>query len=418
MNKGTTPEPRNTYNRSFPEAREFVESYNRDPTRRSEHGEFYTHADSHMATKVPEPINKHIMETRAKAKSGPTRPPAPIEKRLPPTNSGFEEKPIKSVNEEAKIDHHNPTQDLEEPKRLLNRVDPPAVKTAPTSKPTSETRHLPPHPTSFKPSAPRFQNKSQVEKKELVEELMKLILNSRLQDITFGHLLAASGEVRAQLINMLRSHRVEAMHLAEAEGVPLVVSHQVVPLRELRVVVNGSHHIDAVLDFGSSIITIREDLWRELTDVTLNPHDSISMETADTNVSTTKGSVKNLQIQIGSIICYVQAQVVQRSPTKMLLGVPFYALMRCRTETHPDGFTALTVTDPNDPAKVETIATKARGNVELVESSETPVAMVIGVGPVFESEEYVFPFVEDEGKCEEEPPFQGTRHWGTEAGNE
>ncbi|KZS87171.1 hypothetical protein SISNIDRAFT_393183, partial [Sistotremastrum niveocremeum HHB9708] len=101
------------------------------------------------------------------------------------------------------------------------------------------------------------------------------------------------------------------------------------------------------IDDGCSIITIREDLWREMETPSLHVKSRMSMEGADTTVSHTKGKLRNLPLQIGTITFYIQAQVVPSSPVPLLLGMPFFALSRCNKEIEFGGDMTITLTNPN-----------------------------------------------------------------------
>jgi hypothetical protein len=366
-----TPEPRNASHWSFqaPKCAQTNDPMGQESIGLNKISPNQYQSLANSLSKPQEAKNKHIMATRTKVKMGWERPSSPIEEEII-------EEPKKSTEARKQGASDEEVQGKESIKKTVvsgerdEAADQklrtgPVAKTAPRFSEDKAVRsQLPAHPTPPQPSFPRFQNKSHVEKKELVDEILEMMLGSRIEELTFEHLLAASGEVRARLMNLLRPHRIEVMQLAEASGDSIVVSHQVVPLREVRVLVNGRHAIDAVLDSGSSIITVREDLWREMGELPINPKDSIQMQTADANRSLTMGSLRNLKMQIGEIVFYVQAQVVSSSPCKILLGEPFLALMRTKTETYPDGFTAITLTDPNDPSRIETVATKARGSQE------------------------------------------------------
>jgi hypothetical protein len=374
MNIGMTPESRKANQWSSQEselAQEKVLS-RQEPIHTKEAKNGYNSLPKAVLT-PQEYKNKHIMTTRAKGKLGGEGTEAsngeePREK---------ERKRSREIARDSGTEGSREAESQEKDEREESsgvREEPvarpaPIAKTAPRIAEDKSIRaQLPPRPMPPQSTIPRYQNRSQVEKREKVDELMEMVLGSKIEDITFEHVLAASGEMRVKLMNLLRPHKIEVMQLAQEAGENLIVSHQVVPLRELPVIVNGKHPINAVLDSGSSIITVREDLWREIGELPINPQDSIQMQTADANQSATKGSLEKLRIEIGDLEFFVWAQVVTNSPCKMLLGKPFYALMRTKTETYPDGFTVLTLTDPNDTAKIRTVSTKTRGAQEAMAS--------------------------------------------------
>ncbi|KZS92610.1 hypothetical protein SISNIDRAFT_412650, partial [Sistotremastrum niveocremeum HHB9708] len=119
------------------------------------------------------------------------------------------------------------------------------------------------------------------------------------------------------------------------------------PLREVDAILNYTVKTRATIDDGCSIITIREDLWREMETPSLHVGTRMSMEGADRTVSHTKGKLKNLPLQIGSITFFIQAQVVPNSPVPLLLGMPFFALSRCNKDIDFEGDMTVTLTNPN-----------------------------------------------------------------------
>ena len=127
-----------------------------------------------------------------------------------------------------------------------------------------QTLALPPEQDS-QPPGPRYQYKSRAEDQNLIDELVKMILENKLRDVTTAHIFAASPPVRSYLINYLRSHRVEVNNLMDCNkrnGSNLMVAEDSLRLREIEVVLNHKVPIKATIDDGSQIITLREDVWR------------------------------------------------------------------------------------------------------------------------------------------------------------
>jgi hypothetical protein len=200
-----------------------------------------------------------------------------------------------------------------------------------------------------------------------MDELIKSILNQKLTDITTAHILAVSPGVRAYLLNYLRTQKVEVHHLEQLEEQnknETIVAEESIKLREIDVVLNGSVQVKAVIDSGCQIVTLREDVWREL-GRTFDPASRLMLEGADESTSHTKGLVRDLPIKIGPITFFVQAQVVSRSPTPMLLGMPFWALANCHKDVYADGYMTVTLSNPNPPFQTIVVPTTAREYQEV-----------------------------------------------------
>jgi hypothetical protein len=214
---------------------------------------------------------------------------------------------------------------------------------------------IPPVTVEVPPVVPKFHNKSKAEDQELIDQLMKMILEGKLTEITPSHVLASSPIIRTHLINYLRNQRVEVNHLTQtfeaSSPNKRIVAADSLPLGEIEVLINQQIPVRGVIDNGSQIITIREDLWKELSHATILPAFRMMMEGADTNVSGTKGKIQDLPISVGPLTLYVQAQVVRMSPCKLLLGLPFWALTNCHLDIYADGFMTATLRDPNPPCE-------------------------------------------------------------------
>ncbi|KZS95145.1 hypothetical protein SISNIDRAFT_408934, partial [Sistotremastrum niveocremeum HHB9708] len=199
-------------------------------------------------------------------------------------------------------------------------------------------------------NGPKFQYKSQAENPKLVSEAMHMCLQGNLSQITPAHIYAISPSIRSSTMNYLKNQRVEVHQFQSHEHHhhgDLIVSEDAISLREIDVLLNHSIPTKAVVDDGCQIITIREDLWRELEGTPVYPEEGMSMESADTSISQTLGKVRNLPMKIGPITFYIQAQVVRHSPVRLLLGMPFFALADCHKDIYRNGYMTITMTNPN-----------------------------------------------------------------------
>ena len=191
---------------------------------------------------------------------------------------------------------------------------------------------------------------------------MGSIMNQKMADITLAQVLAASPGARSYIINQLRNQKLEVNHLEQQEEhhqSKHVVGEDSIKLREIEVFINHNVEIRAVIDSGSQIITLREDVWRD-SGMTINPETKITLESANKTLSSTLGTVDNLPITIGTETFYVRAQVVKESPTPMLLGMPFFSLTKCQQDVSTDGYMSLRLANPNPPHNEITVPTMAR----------------------------------------------------------
>ncbi|KAG2052221.1 hypothetical protein BDR06DRAFT_857688, partial [Suillus hirtellus] len=98
-------------------------------------------------------------------------------------------------------------------------------------------------------------------------------------------------------------------------------------LRELHVTLNGVHSELGLLDKGSEIVIIREDIWRK-TNAPRNQGIRMRMQTANGGAQEMGGCVEMLEIDVNGIKTWAHAYVVLDTPYWLLLGRPWQRLVR------------------------------------------------------------------------------------------
>ncbi|KAJ7470471.1 hypothetical protein FB451DRAFT_1038186, partial [Mycena latifolia] len=99
-------------------------------------------------------------------------------------------------------------------------------------------------------------------------------------------------------------------------------------------------------------------IWQQL-GVSLVPDKTLTMESADSNQSTTVGVVENLKIMVGDIDLLLQVHVVDGAPFDILMGRPFFRFTECQTKDRTDRMQELAITCPNT-GKVISIPTRQK----------------------------------------------------------
>ena len=218
-----------------------------------------------------------------------------------------------------------------------------------------------PKPPPFQPNAraPQYRYQATAEDQALTKELMDLFLEGKLSQLTPAHILASSPPIRKELVERLRSRHVEAGSFEQASDIgadPVSVLELAarreaefsLPLREIDVLVNDLRTEAGVLDQGSQIVVIREDLAKEV-GARINTQHVLRMEGANGSTSSTLGCAEDLKMRIGDIQFTIHAHVVRSAPFRLLLGRPFHHLLLCRLEDHPDRV-EVSIRDPADPS--------------------------------------------------------------------
>ncbi|KAI0278593.1 hypothetical protein BC826DRAFT_893754, partial [Russula brevipes] len=116
-------------------------------------------------------------------------------------------------------------------------------------------------------------------------------------------------------------------------------------LQEVDVEVGGSRIEAGVLDPGSQIVAIRQDLAKEV-GAKINEHVKIEMEGANGVTSWTLGCAENLLMRIGNVSFRIHAHVVHEAPFRLLLGRPCQSLLLSSLEEKPDGRVVVSIRDP------------------------------------------------------------------------
>ncbi|KZS91491.1 hypothetical protein SISNIDRAFT_388991, partial [Sistotremastrum niveocremeum HHB9708] len=119
------------------------------------------------------------------------------------------------------------------------------------------------------------------------------------------------------------------------------------PLRQMAVTINDQVTTLGCFDPGSEIVTMREELYKKLSGVQLRADDAVPMISANDNIDPTTGLIDALPLRIGGIQFYAKVHVVPKSPAPLIIGMPFWAMADTRIDIYPDGFTSLTISDPN-----------------------------------------------------------------------
>ncbi|KAF9441805.1 hypothetical protein P691DRAFT_612289, partial [Macrolepiota fuliginosa MF-IS2] len=138
----------------------------------------------------------------------------------------------------------------------------------------------------------------------------------------------------------------------------LVVASSVEDLRTIPLVLNKQVMVDAILDEGSQISAIRQDVWQKL-GLPLMSKETMVMESANAMREAMLGLLRDLPVCIRRNTFYLQVQVVDNASYEMLLGRPFLTLTEAHTHHYATGDSHITLRDPNT-YDTFTIPTKAR----------------------------------------------------------
>jgi len=248
---------------------------------------------------------------------------------------------------------------------LKERVDDKEIKTPnlqSQNKGKAEDDHAATHSFDLKKN-PAYTYESKAANPDAAKQTLDRVLNAIVPSVTVSDLLAISPDLRREVVEFSRTHRIPTSNSTLPTTVnvcaiaPVHVEYST-PLREMKVTLNGVHEELALLDKGSEIVVIREDIWHK-SQAAINPHIRMRMQTANGSTQDMPGCVEMLEVLVDGIKTWVHAYVIPKAPYRLLLGRPWQRLVRLsKDETDDDVF--VTIRDPCSPSSLHRIATTPR----------------------------------------------------------
>ena len=117
--------------------------------------------------------------------------------------------------------------------------------------------------------------------------------------------------------------------------------------------------IEAVVDPGSQIIAMSEEVCHEL-GLAYDPSIRLNMESANGGIDQSLGLSQNVPCRIGLVTLFLQIHVIRNPAYDMLLGRPFDVLTESVVKNFANEDQTITIRDPNSQRTV-TIPTVPRG---------------------------------------------------------
>jgi hypothetical protein len=208
---------------------------------------------------------------------------------------------------------------------------------------------------------PAFTYESKAASPDATQRVYRNILDMVVPNLTVADLLAISPELRRETIEHCRTQRIptptSVVSASLTNSTPPHIEHAT-PLRELKVTLNGIHAELGLLDEGSEIVVIREDIWRK-TQAPRNEQIRMRMQTANGGAQDMGGCVEMLEIDVEGIKTWAHAYVVPDAPYRLLLGRPWQRLVKLSKEETNDQV-LITIRDPLNASNTRTCHTSPR----------------------------------------------------------
>lgn len=139
----------------------------------------------------------------------------------------------------------------------------------------------------------------------------------------------------------------------------LVVAKESSALRSIFPLVDHQRHVEAILDPGSQIIAMAEEVCFDL-GLAYDPSVVLNMQSANGEIDQSLGLARNVPVQIGDITLYVQVHIIRSPAYDILLGRPFDILTESVVRNFANEDQTVTIFDPNSGRRA-TVPTSARG---------------------------------------------------------
>jgi hypothetical protein len=139
----------------------------------------------------------------------------------------------------------------------------------------------------------------------------------------------------------------------------LIVAKESSALQSIFPLVDHQQHVESILDPGSQIIAMSENVCMDLA-LIYDPTIILNMQSANGEVDKSLGLACNVPIRIGEITLYVQIHVIRSPAYDILLGRPFDILTQSIIHNFANEDQTITLRDPNSGI-CATVPTLARG---------------------------------------------------------
>jgi hypothetical protein len=139
----------------------------------------------------------------------------------------------------------------------------------------------------------------------------------------------------------------------------LLVAKESSALRAILPIVDGQQKVEAILDPGSQIIAMSEEVCTDLA-LVYDPTIILNMQSANGDIDQSLGLARNVPFAIGEITVYLQCHIIRQPAYDILLGRPFDVLTESVVRNFGNEDQTITICDPNS-GKRATVPTTARG---------------------------------------------------------
>jgi len=194
---------------------------------------------------------------------------------------------------------------------------------------------------------PAYRQEPRIANSEAPQEVLQKILDVKVPNIRIRDLLALSGDLRREIIDQTCTQNKVPAVGAALVTLPEIPVEFATPLREVEVMVMGRRRELGLLDEGSEIVIVQEDLCKEL-GLEVNKKRKMTMQTANGGKEEMQGCMEYLELEVGEVKTYAYVFVVQSAPYRLLLERPWQKGVKLGKIERVDGSVEVEISDPKE----------------------------------------------------------------------
>jgi hypothetical protein len=254
-----------------------------------------------------------------------------------------------------------------------------------------ENSYLPPHERNFASTskgkerdAPAYHTAAPVQNDHIADDIFERSMKAPLVTLSAAELLSLSPEIRTRWKEHVTPRRIQNQpgnnvpHLINEDLAvindpfetylnaiqrgdnpkPFIAAKESHSIRSVTANIQGSNPIKSVVDPGSSIIAMSEDVCHRL-GLVYDDSVIIELQSANGGIDHSLGLARNVPCEIGGITLYVQIHIIRNPAYDVLLGRPFDVVTESNVKNWRDKSQTITIFDPNS-TKVSAISTFPR----------------------------------------------------------
>jgi len=206
---------------------------------------------------------------------------------------------------------------------------------------------------------PAYRRESRIANSEALQEVLQKILDVEVPNIRVRDLLALSRDLRQEMVDQTRTQNKVPTVGAALVTVPKMPLEFTTPLREIEVVVMGRCREWGLLDKGSEVVIVREDLCNEM-GLVVNRERKMTMQTANRGKEGMLGCVEYLELEVEGVRTYAHAFVVQSAPYWLLLERPWQKGVKLGKIERVDSSVEVEISDPKEEMRRVVVPTRER----------------------------------------------------------